>query len=190
MPNPPPETLLTDRYPTPVGEAILVFDERGRLRALDFFDHEGRMQRLLLRHYGMVSLQRAPAPAAIANALDAYFRGRLDALTAIPRCTAGTPFQRTVWEALCTIPPGTTLSYLALAQRIGRPAAVRAVGLANGANPIGIVVPCHRVIGADGSLTGYGGGLPRKRWLLEHEGAHFTPGGATARRASANTAAD
>jgi methylated-DNA-[protein]-cysteine S-methyltransferase len=83
----------------------------------------------------------------------------------------GTDFQRAVWKALCTVPCGQTLSYGALARRIGRPKAVRAVGLANGANPIGIVVPCHRVIGADGTLTGYGGGLDRKRWLLAHERA-------------------
>ncbi len=87
---------------------------------------------------------------------------------------AGTPFQRDVWAALREIPVGKTLSYGALAAKIGRPKAVRAVGLANGANPIGIVVPCHRVIGADSSLTGYGGGLDRKRWLLNHEGAHYT----------------
>lgn len=86
---------------------------------------------------------------------------------------AGTDFQRTVWRALCTIPAGETLSYAGLAERIGRPTAVRAVGLANGSNPVALVVPCHRVIGSDGSLTGYGGGLPRKRWLLEHEGASF-----------------
>jgi len=85
--------------------------------------------------------------------------------------TAGTPFQRAVWRALREIPRGATESYSKLAQRIGRPTAVRAVGLANGSNPIGIVVPCHRVIGANGSLTGYGGGMERKRWLLEHERA-------------------
>jgi methylated-DNA-[protein]-cysteine S-methyltransferase len=83
----------------------------------------------------------------------------------------GTDFQRTVWQALRRIPCGTTISYGELARRIGRPAAVRAVGLANGANPVGVVVPCHRVIGADGSLTGYGGGIERKRWLLAHERA-------------------
>ena len=83
--------------------------------------------------------------------------------------TAGTDFQREVWRALRGIPCGTTLSYGELARRIGRPNAVRAVGLANGANPIGVVVPCHRVIGSNGSLTGYGGGIERKRWLLDHE---------------------
>ena len=85
--------------------------------------------------------------------------------------TSGTAFQNQVWSALRRIPRGQTLSYGALAKKIDRPAAVRAVGLANGANPIAIVVPCHRVIGANASLTGYGGGLERKRWLLDHEGA-------------------
>jgi methylated-DNA-[protein]-cysteine S-methyltransferase len=87
--------------------------------------------------------------------------------------TGGTAFQRKVWHALTTIPVGETRSYGQLAAQIGAPSAVRAVGLANGANPIGVVIPCHRVIGADGSLTGFGGGLPRKRWLLKHEGAAF-----------------
>ena len=83
----------------------------------------------------------------------------------------GTPFQKTVWRALREIPCGQAISYSELARRIGRPAAVRAVGLANGLNPISVIVPCHRVIGANGTLTGYGGGLERKRWLLSHEGA-------------------
>ena len=85
--------------------------------------------------------------------------------------TAGTPFQKTVWKTLRKIECGHTISYAELARRIGRPSAVRAVGLANGQNPVSVVVPCHRVIGSDGRLTGYGGGLPRKKWLLEHEGA-------------------
>ncbi len=103
--------------------------------------------------------------------MEAYFAGQRDALSQIAWRTAGTPFQQKVWRALAEIPVGTTISYGELARRVGSPAAVRAVGLANGANPVGVVVPCHRVIGADGSLTGYGGGLDRKRWLLEHEGA-------------------
>jgi methylated-DNA-[protein]-cysteine S-methyltransferase len=101
----------------------------------------------------------------------AYFAGDLSAIERLAVVTGGTDFQREVWAALRRIPAGRTLSYGALATQLGRPKAVRAVGLANGANPIGIVVPCHRVIGADGSLTGYGGGLERKRWLLAHEGA-------------------
>lgn len=105
-------------------------------------------------------------------ALQRYFDGEITALDAIPVAFSGTPFQKKVWTALRTIHAGTTLSYGDLARRIGEPAAVRAVGLANGRNPIGVVVPCHRVIGSDGSLTGYGGGLPRKRWLLDHEARH------------------
>jgi methylated-DNA-[protein]-cysteine S-methyltransferase len=157
---------------TPVGQSILVTDDQGRLRVLDFGDYEDRMVRLLSRAYGPVSL----ATTAIRRALEAYFAGDLSQLGQIPWATGGTDFQRTVWQALTSIPPGETLSYGALAARIGRPRAVRAVGLANGANPVAIVVPCHRVIGSDGSLTGYGGGLPRKQWLLSHEGARFSGG--------------
>jgi methylated-DNA-[protein]-cysteine S-methyltransferase len=104
---------------------------------------------------------------------EAYFQGDPRALEAVRWRASGTAFQLEVWEALCSIPAGETLSYAGLAERIGRPTAVRAVGLANGANPVAVVVPCHRVIGTNGSLTGYGGGLPRKRWLLDHEGASF-----------------
>jgi len=113
------------------------------------------------------------APGGVRDAFGAYFAGRLDALSGLAWRTGGTVFQRAVWAALCTIPIGQTLSYKGLAEQIGSPKAMRAVGLANGSNPVGIVVPCHRVIGADGGLTGYGGGLERKRWLLAHEGAAF-----------------
>jgi len=105
--------------------------------------------------------------------LHSYFEGDIDAISCCRTATNGTDFQRSVWQALRQIPPGHTVSYGALAVRIGRPTAMRAVGLANGANPIAIVVPCHRVIGADASLTGYGGGLDRKRWLLAHEGRYL-----------------
>ena len=100
--------------------------------------------------------------------LQAYFAGELRDFE-LPLAAEGTPFQQRVWRALCDIPYGETISYGELARRIGQPSAARAVGLANGQNPSAIVVPCHRVIGADGSLTGYGGGLERKRWLLAHE---------------------
>lgn len=105
---------------------------------------------------------------AARDQLDAYFAGELQQFS-LPLSPRGTEFQRRVWHALCDIPYGRTESYGALAGRIGRASASRAVGLANGHNPIGIVVPCHRVIGATGALTGYGGGLDRKRWLLAHE---------------------
>ena len=142
------------------------------MRALDFEDHETRLHRLLGRHYPGHALAEAPAPASAARALDAYFEGDLAALAGVLVATGGTAFQREVWAALREIPAGATTSYGELAAKIGRPAACRAVGLANGANPVGIVVPCHRVIGASGALTGYGGGLPRKQWLLDHERRH------------------
>ena len=171
---------------SPLGEMVLVFDSREALRALDWTDHAERQQRLLRLHYGAEGvgyrMASAPCPAPLATALAAYFDGQLDALEALPVETNGTPFQRDVWAALRTLPAGTATSYGALAARIGKPAAVRAVGLANGANPVGIVVPCHRVIGANGTLTGYGGGLPRKAWLLAHEGVSQPGTGAAARQ--------
>ncbi|MCW5747510.1 MAG: methylated-DNA--[protein]-cysteine S-methyltransferase [Alphaproteobacteria bacterium] len=169
----PPERLRLDRLQTPIGEALLVTDSQGRLCALDWSDFEARMVSLLRRHYGVVELVPGRAPAALRRALLDYFAGDLDCLRGIAWRTGGTPFQRKVWQALCRIPVGKTLSYGALAARLGMPRAVRAVGLANGANPVSVVVPCHRVIGSDGTLTGYGGGLHRKRWLLTHEGAAF-----------------
>lgn len=108
-------------------------------------------------------------PRAVEDPLRRYFAGEVGALESIPIAPDGTPFQRSVWSALRRIAPGTTLSYSALASAIGRPTAVRAVGRANATNPIGVVVPCHRLIGRDGGLTGYGGGLYRKQWLLDHE---------------------
>jgi methylated-DNA-[protein]-cysteine S-methyltransferase len=169
----PPERLSVDRFPTPVGVALLVTDEAGFLRAFDWSDYEERHLKLVARYNGDAPIGEGAAPAATREALTAYFDGELEALEAIPRRTCGTAFQLACWKALCEISAGRTASYGEQAVRIGKPRAVRAVGLANGANPIGLVVPCHRVIGADGSLTGYGGGLHRKRWLLRHEGAIF-----------------
>lgn len=168
-----PLPLILERIPSPIGTVLLMTDEAGAVRVLDFADYEARMARLLRRHYGAGgwTVREAAAPTAARKALEAYFDGQIDAIDALETATGGTAFQRQVWAALRTIPAGTTWSYGALADRIGRPKAVRAAGLANGANPIGVIVPCHRVIGADGSLTGYGGGLPRKRWLLAHEDA-------------------
>ena len=173
-----PLSLQLERVPSPVGSLFVVTDEQGHLRAVDFEDHEARLHRLLRRHYGLggFTLAARREPSAARRALEAYFAGELSALDDLPVATGGTRFQRKVWAALRRVRPGRTLSYGALAQRIGHATAVRAVGLANGANPIAIVVPCHRVIGADASLTGYGGGLPRKRWLLEHEGVHLADG--------------
>jgi methylated-DNA-[protein]-cysteine S-methyltransferase len=165
-----PETFGLDRLQTPIGIALLVTDAEGALRALDWEDFEPRLRQLLRLQYGAAVLKDARAPDDVKAALTGYFAGDLGCLNAIKWRVAGTPFQRKVWNALRTIPAGTTTNYGALAARLDMPKAVRAVGHANGSNPISIVVPCHRVIGANGSLTGYGGGLERKRWLLEHEG--------------------
>ena len=165
--------FFVERVATPTGAMLLLTDAQERLRALDWEDHEARMHRLLGLHYRDDGVQLEPrvGESHARRALEAYFGGALSALDALEVETGGTIFQREVWAALRTIRVGQTTSYGRLAASIGRPKAVRAVGMANGANAIGIVVPCHRVIGADDSLTGYGGGLERKRWLLRHEGA-------------------
>src|SRR5579883_5728 len=170
----PRETLelLIDRIATPTGEMILIADAEGNLRTIDWTDHETRMKKLLDRQYGKgrYTLRPARDPGGLSSAMRRYFKGELSVIDKLPVKTEGTPFQKSVWKALRSIKCGTTISYGELARRIGRPKAVRAAGLANGQNPVGVVVPCHRVIGADGSLTGYGGGLHRKEWLLKHEG--------------------
>jgi methylated-DNA-[protein]-cysteine S-methyltransferase len=163
-----------DGLPTPIGTLHIVSDEEGRLRALDWEDYADRMRRLLRLQYGSeIELREGRAPKSIRDPLNAYFAGDFFALDRIEVETAGTPFQSKLWTALRKIQPGQTSSYGALAAKIGLPKAVRAVGAANGANPISIVLPCHRVIGSDQRLTGYGGGLDRKHWLLTHEGAAF-----------------
>jgi methylated-DNA-[protein]-cysteine S-methyltransferase len=168
-----PEQFYLDRLETPIGTALLVSDAHGYLRALDWHDYEERMMQLLRRQYRAASLVSGSALGSVRKALSGYFRGNLDRLAEIKWRVGGTPFQRSVWEALPAIPAGTTMSYGALATRLKVPKAVRAVGHANGANPLSVVVPCHRLIGADGSLTGYGGGIERKRWLLAHEGVRL-----------------
>ncbi len=164
--------LRLERWMSPLGPLLLVTDSDGRLRALEFADLESRMSRLLREHYGAYTLANAAAPISLSRALAGYFNGEIDAIGEIPTATGGTPFQREVWHSLRTIPAGTTTSYGQLAAKIGRAGSARAVGAANGANPIPIVVPCHRVIGANGALTGFASGLPRKSWLLKHEGKH------------------
>ncbi len=166
-----PLSLLIDRIATPIGELAIVADEQGSLRAVDWTDRDAGMQRLLRLHYGAEGFALRPAanPGGLSATIGAYFAGDLAAIDTLPVATGGTEFQRMVWRALRKIPCGETLSYAALARRIRRETAVRAVGHANGDNPISVVVPCHRVIGSNGSLTGYGGGIERKRWLLAHE---------------------
>lgn len=173
MPSVQPDTLTLDRLPTPIGTALLVTDEAGVLRAFNWTDYEAKMRAWIGRHYPKAKLVEGRSLPAVRQAFEAYFAGDAAALDQVPWKASGTAFQLKVWETLCSIPAGETLSYAGLAERIGKPTAVRAVGLANGANPVAVVVPCHRVIGANGSLTGYGGGLPRKTWLLKLEGAAF-----------------
>jgi len=170
------EQFYSERFNTPTGWMQIVTDGEQRLRAADWEDKGDRMRRLLRLHYGeAVAILETSVASPARLALEAYFDGELHAIEAVPTATRGTDFQRQVWTALRAIPVGMTVSYGQLANCIGRPAAVRAVGAANGANPIPVVVPCHRVIGADASLTGFGGGLERKRWLLAHEGSHAGP---------------
>ncbi len=150
---------------SPVGELLLTSSD-GHLTGLYMALHRGGQAPLPKPEWG-----RDDAALRLAcEQLKAFFAGKLRAFD-LPLRMTGTAFQKQVWEGLLTIPYGTTISYAELARRIGRPGASRAVGAANGRNPIGIIVPCHRVIGADGTLTGYGGGLPRKEWLLSHEAA-------------------
>jgi O-6-methylguanine DNA methyltransferase len=162
-----------NEFESPVGIIYVITDKKS-LRAVDFSSYEERMHRLLKRHYGEYTLHPNQKSNDAASRLKAYFSGDIRAIEGIPTATNGTDFQKAVWAALCTIPAGTTLSYGALAAKIGRPKASRAIGLANGSNPIGIFVPCHRVIGSNHSLTGYGGGIERKKWLLQHEGVEVS----------------
>jgi methylated-DNA-[protein]-cysteine S-methyltransferase len=153
----------------PVGP-LLVAVHDAAVCALFFTDEEERLRHAVERRFPTASWKAAADPAGVVTALHRYFAGELNALATLTVNAGGTPFQASVWRTLRTIPPGCTVSYRELAGRIGRPTAVRAVGAANGANPVSLIVPCHRVIGADGRLVGYGGGLHRKQWLLEHEG--------------------
>jgi methylated-DNA-[protein]-cysteine S-methyltransferase len=161
----------SERVPSPTGLLLVVTDTAGRLRALDWADRQARMRRLLDLQYGCnARLAKTARPTAARMALERYFMGATHAIDDVPVALGGTAFQRCVWTALRRIRSGRTVSYGELARRLGCPRAARAVGAANGANPICIVVPCHRVIGANGALNGYGGGIERKQWLLEHEG--------------------
>ena len=167
--------LWIDRRASPVGGLLILLDEAGQLRALDFDDHEARMHRLLRLHYDEVSIAGDVSACGVADAMAAYFEGDFTRMEALAVTTGGTLFQRSVWQALPRIGAGCTKGYGELATELGRPSACRAVGLANGDNPVAIVLPCHRVIGKSGALTGYGGGLWRKRWLLDHEARHGLP---------------
>ncbi len=146
------------------GDALVGLEFRDRERATGGWAH-------LARHLGPIEVRPHDDPAGARTRLARYFGGDLAALDEQPVELHGTEFQLAIWDALRTIPVGTTWTYAEIAARIGRPSAVRAAGAANGANPVAVFVPCHRVIAADGTLWGYGGGLERKRWLLAHESA-------------------
>jgi O-6-methylguanine DNA methyltransferase len=162
---------------TPVGPMALYAID-GQLVGLTLDGGHGAQHPVvkhLARHMGAFTTLEVADAAGAATRLERYFAGDVGALDEQPVRLLGTPFQCGVWSALRAIPAGETRSYGALAKTLGKTAAVRAVAAANGANPVAVFVPCHRVIAADGSLWGYGGGLPMKQWLLRHEGAAFKP---------------
>lgn len=162
-------TLRLTRLPAPAPlEAFVLLTQGEALLRLDFGALNAEAARA---RFGAASVEEGPAPPRIAEALQAWLEGDFAPAHGLEVDLGGTAFQRRVWAALREIPPGETRSYLQIAERIGAPKAMRAVGAANGRNPVSLVVPCHRVIGAGGALVGYGGGLPRKLWMLEHEGA-------------------
>jgi AraC family transcriptional regulator, regulatory protein of adaptative response / methylated-DNA-[protein]-cysteine methyltransferase len=164
------DLLKADWIETPIGAMLAVADANA-LHLLKFFDGRAvpsELERLQEKTHSSIALGRLPPIDSIEKELDDYFAGR-SAVFRTPLACHGSSFTCKVWDALRTIPPGSTRSYSEIAHDVKRPSGIRAVGRANGANQIVIVIPCHRVIGMDGSLTGYGGGLWRKRWLLEHE---------------------
>lgn len=173
--------LLIDKINVKMGQILFVSDGE-KLHALDFAECESRMMRLLQKRYGVVHFREASHPQrldasphkGLRQRLQAYFAGELNSINDIPVNPGGTPFQQQVWLTLRSIPLGTIVTYGELAKRIGKPSACRAVGMTNSLNPISIVLPCHRVIGTNNKLTGYAGGLERKRWLLQHEGVDLT----------------
>ncbi|MEQ8268730.1 MAG: methylated-DNA--[protein]-cysteine S-methyltransferase [Parvibaculum sp.] len=164
MKLPDDDTLATATLDTPIGRLRLAATDDGLAAVL--FPNQKDIA--FPKREGSAKAQAHLAKAL--KALDLYFEGRKKDFTGLTLAPAGTPFQKSVWTALARIPFGETRSYADIAKAIGNPKGMRAVGLANGRNPIPVIVPCHRVIGADGSLTGFGGGLPTKKWLLEFEG--------------------
>lgn len=163
----PAMKLQSIRIHTPIGD-LLAFTRLGSLYALAFAEHRLHAQPELERRLGAFAIEESD-PLGLRATVEAYFAGELEALDAVAVETGGTPFQRSVWTAVRQIPSGCTASYGEVARAVGRARAVRAVGGANGRNPIVLVIPCHRVVCSDGSLGGYGAGLSRKRWLLQHE---------------------
>jgi methylated-DNA-[protein]-cysteine S-methyltransferase len=158
------------RHASPIGELSLA-SVAGKLVHLDFEGNDERLHTIQSRRFRKIDWRESGAsPASVTRWLEAYFAGELQALPMADIEMIGTDFQKQVWQTLIAIPWGENRSYGGLAAELGHPNAVRAVAQANALNPVSIIVPCHRVIASDGKLTGYAGGLDRKRWLLEHEG--------------------
>jgi methylated-DNA-[protein]-cysteine S-methyltransferase len=164
------QRLNEGTFDSPIGRLVLVWSAAG-VRALVFERRRRGSPEGPARHAARTP-RRAPLPAALRSALEDYFRGRPAALERIPLDVGGTPFQRRAWQAMRRIPPGRVVSYGALAKALGTPNGARAVGRAAATNPVTLIVPCHRVVGGRGALTGFLWGVERKRWLLAHEGAH------------------
>ncbi len=164
--------LLWDEIETEIGKLLLVTNQEA-LCALYYGDEQSQLMKQLKRRYGQFQLHRVNNPQGFTDLVKAYFAGDYRALDRIPVSVDGTPFQQQVWSALRAIPTGNKIAYGELAAKVGKPTAARAVGMANAVNPVAIVVPCHRVIGANAKLVGYGGGLDRKQWLLKHEGVNL-----------------
>lgn len=164
-------TLLQDKMDTPLGPLWVLCDEQFNLRAVEWDEHRDRMETLLDVHYRREGYQRVDCrnPGGLSSKLSDYFAGDLAIIETLPTATAGTLFSARSGRRYAKSPVAV-MHYGQLAEALGRPGAARAVGAANGANPVSIVVPCHRVIGRNGTMTGYAGGVQRKEWLLRHEG--------------------
>lgn len=159
------------RYGSPIGELGLATDAESAVHAFTFDGADGSLERVMARHWPDMTRHWSQGPLEVVGALDAYFSGRREALGGIRWRLAGDGFNERVWHELSRVPAGVTVSYGEIARRIGEPGAAQAVGVALNRNPVALILPCHRVVGADGALVGFGGGLERKRWLLAHEGA-------------------
>jgi methylated-DNA-[protein]-cysteine S-methyltransferase len=170
--------LIRTAIATPLGDLLALASETG-LCALEFqrLERTRRLERRLGRWFSSAPCEDGTCETldCVREWLDGYFSGSSADATRLPLDLRGSSFERRVWAALLEIPPGETATYGMIARRLGTPGSARAVGLANGANPVAIIVPCHRIIGSDGTLTGYGGGLERKEWLLRHEARFFRP---------------
>ncbi len=160
---------LTDGIPTDLKADLILVSDGQALVALEFSPHEKRLRERLEKRFGSVEWIPTVNPQGVREAMRAYFAKEWDPIQALPVNPGATSFQQQVWQALRGIPPGEVRTYGELATQLGNPNTARAVGRANALNPIAIVIPCHRIIGAGSNLTGYAGGLERKRWLLAHE---------------------